>query len=71
MLNITIISHGYEKEKEYLKNNISRITDRNASFKPKHKSVLQVIMRDGQIREYHGALAIQVFGYLTRLGESN
>ncbi len=70
MLNIEIITHGYETEKEYLKNNHERLTDRISSFDPKYNSILQVVMRNGQIREYHGALAVKIFKHLTRKGDN-
>ena len=68
MVEIEIIQHGYDEEREYLKENVDRIENRVASFNPDYKFFLHVIMRSGQIREYHGRLAVQVFRYLTRKG---
>jgi hypothetical protein len=70
MLKIEVITCGYDTEKNYLKQNIDRIESRVTSFKPNYKSLLHVIMRSGQVREYHGKLAVQVFKYLTRKGDN-
>ena len=70
MLEIETIQHGYDVEREYLKLNVNRIENRIASFNPAYKFFLQVIMRSGQVRQYHGRLAVQVFTYLSRKGDN-
>lgn len=64
MLKIKTIQHGYDIEREYLKANMSRITDVVTSLVPNVRGIVHVCMRCGDVREYHGQLAKQVFTYL-------
>jgi hypothetical protein len=64
MRNIEIVVHGYDKEREYLKQNMHRITHCVTSLVPNVRGIVQVEMRSGDIREYHGLIAKQVFNYL-------
>lgn len=57
MRKLEVIQTGYDSEREFLKSNMSNINECVASFKPKHKGLFQVIMKSGEIREYHGQLA--------------
>ena len=64
MLKIKIITSGYDKERDYLRDNISRIEKCVTSLVPSVRGVVHVCMRCGDVREYHGQLAKQVFSYL-------
>ena len=67
MRHIEIITHSYETEKVWLKENADNITDCITSMKPNVRGIVQVIPESGNIREYHGLVAKKVFNYLFRL----
>jgi len=64
MINIQIITSGYDTEREYLKHNMERIIKCVTSLVPSVKGIVHVCFRSGDVREYHGQLAKQVFSYL-------
>jgi len=64
MLRIETITHGYDKERDYLRDNMQRIEQCITSLVPKVKGIVHVCFKCGDVREYHGQLAKQVFSYL-------
>jgi hypothetical protein len=63
MQKIKIVLDGFDKEVAYLKHNLDRIESVSVDFIPKTR-VTQVQMKNGEIREYHGALAVAIFNFL-------
>jgi hypothetical protein len=64
MLKIETISRGYDLERDYLRDNMDRIIGVVTSLVPSVKGIVHVCFRCGDVREYHGQLAKQVFSYL-------
>lgn len=58
MRSIKLIQHGYQKEMKYLRKNKKGISECLTCI-----GVVQIIMLSGEIREYHGKLAQQVYSY--------
>jgi len=58
MKTIKIIQTGYEKERDYLSKNKKGVQECITGF-----GMIQIIMKSGETREYHGALAQKVHDY--------
>lgn len=58
MKTIRLIQTGYEKEKKYLSKNRKGISECVTGI-----GITQIVMKSGEIREYHGALAQRIHDY--------